>query len=218
MGVSDTIKYDVARQKLSDEEKNFILYYLESFNASQSYMKAFPNTIKRTASVRACQLLDKPSIRTELKRLKRLMAKSYDIDPTRYIEFQLKGANADISDYITFNEEEVPVYAPDGTQMTNPDTGEPITKKVNKMHLVDSDKIDTSLIQEIKSGRDGINIKLVDKQKCWDNIKNFFEWHAENNQKDSGNNSLLEALHNRIDDSWSKDEDLDEDLREATKR
>ena len=86
------------------------------------------------------------------------------------------------------------------------------------MHLVDSDKIDTSLIQEIKSGRDGINIKLVDKQKCWDNIKNFFEWHAENNQKDSGNNSLLEALHNRIDDSWSKDEDLEEDLREATKR
>lgn len=44
------------------------------------------------------------------------------------------------------------------------------------MHLADSDTIDTSVIQEIKQGKDGISIKLLDKYKALDSLKDFFDW------------------------------------------
>lgn len=216
--LDEVIKVDLFKQDLTEAEKKFILYYLESFNATQAYLKAYKPAVKSTAYSLAALVLDRPHVRQEIKRLKKLMARKYDIDPTRYIEYQLKGANADISDYITFKEEDVPVRNPDGSIMIDPDTGEMVTRKVNKMHLADSDTVDTTLIQEIKSGRDGINIKLVDKQKCWENIKNFFEWHAQEKKKENNDNSLLQALHDRVDDSWAEDEDVDKDLKETIKR
>lgn len=199
---------------LSMQEREFILNYLETMNISQSYLKAFPNAKKNTAAIMGNILLKRDYIKSAIKRLKKIIQRSYDIDPTKYIEFQLKGANADIGDYIKFSEEEVPVLAEDGSQMFDPDTGEKITKKINRMHLVNSDSVDTSVITKIKQGRDGITIELVDKSKCWDNIKNFLEWHMQQKKDNENDNSLLEALSNRVDDSWAKDDDIEKDWKE----
>ena len=199
---------------LSMQEREFILNYLETMNISQSYLKAFPNAKKNTAAIMGNILLKRDYIKSAVKRLKKIIQRSYDIDPTKYIEFQLKGANADIGDYIKFSEEEVPVLAEDGSQMFDPDTGEKITKKINRMHLVNSDSVDTSVITKIKQGRDGITIELVDKSKCWDNIKNFLEWHMQQKKDNENDNSLLEALSNRVDDSWAKDDDIEKDWKE----
>lgn len=199
---------------LSMQEREFILNYLETMNISQSYLKAFPNAKKNTAAIMGNILLKRDYIKSAVKRLKKIIQRSYDIDPTKYIEFQLKGANADIGDYIKFSEEEVPVLAEDGSQMFDPDTGEKITKKINRMHLVNSDSVDTSVITKIKQGRDGITIELVDKSKCWDNIKNFLEWHMQQKKDNENDNSLLEALSNRVDDSWAKDDDIEKDWME----
>ena len=203
------------RSDLTLEEKKFILYYLESMNATQSYLKAYDgNVTKARAYVKGSQLLNSDRIQLELRRVKKIFKRVYDIDPTRYIEFQLKGANADIGDYIKFSEDEVPVLAEDGSQMFDPDTGEKLTKKINRMHLVDSDKVDTSVITKIKQGRDGITIELVDKNKCWENLKNFMDWHMQKKKDDENDNSLIEALNARVDDSWAEDEDLDKDWKE----
>lgn len=203
------------RSDLTLEEKKFILYYLESMNATQSYLKAHDGDVtKAQAYVRGSQLLNSDRIQLELRRVKKIFKRVYDIDPTRYIEFQLKGANADIGDYIKFSEDEVPVLAEDGSQMFDPDTGEKLTKKINRMHLVDSDKVDTSVITKIKQGRDGITIELVDKNKCWENLKNFMDWHMQKKKDDENDNSLIEALNARVDDSWAEDEDLDKDWKE----
>ena len=95
--------------------------------------------------------------------------------------------------------------------MFDPDTGEKLTKKINRMHLVDSDKVDTSVITKIKQGRDGITIELVDKNKCWENLKNFMDWHMQKKKDDENDNSLIEALNARVDDSWAEDEDIEKD-------
>ena len=203
------------RSDLTLEEKKFILYYLESMNATQAYLKAHDGDVtKARAYVKGSQLLNSDRIQLELRRVKKIFKRVYDIDPTRYIEFQLKGANADIGDYIKFSEDEVPVLAEDGSQMFDPDTGEKLTKKINRMHLVDSDKVDTSVITKIKQGRDGITIELVDKNKCWENLKTFMDWHMNQKKENENDNSLLEALNARVDDSWAEDEDLDKDWKE----
>ena len=141
---------------------------------------------------------------------------SMDLDVTRYIETLDKVANANIGDYITFKEEEIPLYNDEGLPLLNPDTGEPVTKKVNKMHLADSDSVDTSVIQEIKQGKDGISIKLLDKYKALDSLKEFFDWKNKEEQDIEVSNSFIDALNSEVKHTWS-DDDIDKDLEELEK-
>ena len=99
--------------------------------------------------------------------------------------------------------------------MLNPDTGEPVTKKVNKMHLADSDSVDTSVIQEIKQGKDGISIKLLDKYKALDSLKEFFAWKNKEERDIEVSNSFIDALK-ESSNVWDK-EDIDKDLEEMEK-
>lgn len=211
--INEKLFDEVFNSSLSEEEKRFVLYYLESYNATQSYLKAFGGE-KSKASISAFRLLHKSSIKSQIKKLKKLLQVGYDIDPSRYIEFLLKAANADIGDYIKFSEEEVEQYDKDGVALVDPDTGETIKKKINKMHLVNSDKIDTSVITSIKQGRDGITIQLVDKLKCWDKIKEFFEWKMKQEETTEANNNIIDVLNKSAKGVWSKN-DVDDDLEEA---
>lgn len=214
--INDAIYKDLfGNTTLTLPQQKFILYYLESLNTTQSYLKATgrQHSSKAVAAVMANKWLNNKEVQLELHRLKKIMQRGFDIDPTRYVEFQLKGANADIGDYIKFSEEEVPVLAEDGSQMFDPDTGEKLTKKINRMHLVDSDTVDTSVITGIKQGRDGITINMVDKLKCWENLKEIFEWKVQKKKEEKQDNTLLEAINNSVNNSWNDNEDLDEDWR-----
>lgn len=209
--VNDKILDEVSDSGLTQKEQDFILYYLESNNASQSYMKAYSKD-KKLSAIRGYELLHKPSISSEIKRLKKIMRVAYDIDPSRYIETLLKAANADIGDYISFSEEEIPEYNDEGLPLVNPDTGEPITRKINKMHLNDSCMLDTTLITEIKQGRDGISIKLVDKLKAWEKLRDYFDWKERQTKSEKTSNSLVNAIGKSAKDVWGSD--IDEDLNQ----
>lgn len=214
--VNDKIFDEVFNSALTEKEKQFVLYYLESCNPTQSYLKAYGGN-KSYASVKAFQLLQKSNIKSQIKKLKKILQLGYDIDPSKYIEFLLKAANADIGDYIKFSEEEVQEYDKDGEALIDIDTGKPLIKKVNKMHLVNSDTIDTSIITSIKQGRDGISIQLVDKLRCWEKIKDFFEWKIKQDEKSVAETNIIEVLKDSAERNWSEDEiydDLEETLRD----
>lgn len=57
---------------------------------------------------------------------------------------------------------------------TDPETGEkvPVMREVNVVKLKDSSEVDTSLVGEVKQGRDGVSIKLPDRMKA-------LEWLAD---------------------------------------
>lgn len=220
----ENIKKDVISNKIIDElvdlglnskQQDFVLYYLESSNATQSYLKAFGGE-KKWATISGYRTLNIPKIKSAIKKMKQILSVGLEIDPTKYIETQLKIANADIGDYIKFSEEEIPMYNEDGTIMFDPDTGEQQFKKVNRMHLVDSNTVDTSVITSIKNGRDGISIQLMDKMKAWENIKNFFEWKVKKEEKEAQNNNILIALGESAKNSWNMD-DVNADLKETLK-
>lgn len=210
--INERIHEVVADSDLSVNEQDFVLFYLESNNITQSYLKAY-GCDKKFANVKGSELLHRPKIKAEVKRLKKLLSVAYDVDPSKYIEFLLKAANANIGDYIKFSEEEEPVLGPEGIPMINPDTQEPVTRKINRMHLGDSNKLDTKLITEIKQGRDGISIKIQDQFKAWEKLKEFFEWKnkAENNSKIE--NNLIDAISGKVETTWSQDSEED-DLKE----
>lgn len=197
--------------KLTEKERDFILYYLDCHNITQSYLKAFPTTSKTRARVHGSLLFNAPHIQSALRKAKKILAITYDIDPSRYVETLMKASFADIGDYISFGEEEVPVLDDDGTQIVNPDTGEPVTRKVNRLHFRDSSEVDTSIIAEVKQGKDGISIKMVDKLKAIDKLKEFFNWSNKNNEDAESKNSLIEAINAKVNDTWGKEE-IDKDL------
>lgn len=213
--VNDRIVDEVMQLGLNQKQQDFVLYYLESTNATQAYLKSHGGD-KKWAAFYGCNLLHNPKIQGALRKLKKILTIGYDIDPSKYIETQLKIANADIGDYIKFSEEEIPMYNDDGTIMFDPDTGEQKFKKVNRMHLVDSDTVDTSIITSIKQGRDGISIQLPDKMKAWENIKNFFEWKAQKKVEENIDSNILSALGQTAKSSW-ENEDIDADLKETLK-
>lgn len=217
--VNNKILDTVADSGLTQREQDFVLYYLESCNTVQSYMKAFGSS-KKVAYKNSYSLLHKEAIQSEIKRSKKVMQIGYDIDPSRYVETLLKIANADIGDYIKFAEEDVPVYNDEGLPMINPDTGEPVMKKVNKMHLANSENVDSSLIVAVKQGKDGITIQLADKLKAMKELKDFMNWELDKKEdKKSSTEELINTLNSSAKGSWSgidPDKDLD-DMKEAEK-
>ena len=61
----------------------------------------------------------------------------------------------------------------------DPDTKQYLTKEVNTVRLSDSNNVDTQIIQEVKQGKDGVSIKLADKQKAFDWLTKYFLMHPE---------------------------------------
>lgn len=213
--VNDRILDEVMSSDLKEEEKLFVLYYLESYNATQSYLKAFKGRKESSARVRAFALLHRKDIKAQIKKLKKLFQIGYDIDPSRYVEFLIKGANSNIGDYLSFAEEEVQVRGKDGSVLVDFDTGEPLKKKISRVRFKNSDNLDLSLVESVKQGRDGISIQLVDKVKCWEKLKEFMEWKMQKEENEKIGTNIIEAINNSAKNVWEKgkeDEDLEEIL------
>ena len=78
-------------------------------------------------------------------------------------------AFSDITDYVKFGTEEVPVMSMYGpVQIKDPQTGEkkPLTETVNIIHFRDSSDVDGTIISEVKHGKNGSSIKLADRMKA----------------------------------------------------
>ena len=84
-------------------------------------------------------------------------------------------AFSDVTDFVEFGQEDVPVMAVYGpVQVKDEETGEKktLTKRVNVVRFKDSSEVDGTLIAEVKQGKDGASIKLPDRMKA-------LEWLAE---------------------------------------
>lgn len=214
--VNDKIFEEIFGSDMTENEKTFLLLYLESYNGAQSYRKAYNMDNLVVSKVKACELLQKPHIRAAVKRARKIMSVGFDIDPTQYIEFLLKAANANIGDYVRVEEEEKPVLDREGNPILNMDTGEPVTNKRSRVFLNNSKDLDMSLVSSIKQGKDGVTIQLIDKLSCWDKIKDFMEWQMEKENKAKEDSKILEAITGRVEDTWS-DDNVYSDLEEALK-
>lgn len=170
---------------LNDRQKRFCLLYLKYFNATKAYQEAYEVSYK-TAHSNAWQLMANKGIKKELSRLKEAQKQELYIDSLDVKQEWLKQAFADIGDYVKFETKEVD---------THDELGNPITILKSFVKFKDQTEIDTSLIQEVKMGRDGPVIKLYDKQKAMDKLMEFLKESG-----DSGRELLV------VRDDW-----IDED-------
>ena len=210
---TDDAIFDAAMEcGLNEREKDFVLLYLETYQLRASYQKVYGCALK-TASTDARKSLARPKMQKFMAKVKDILNINYDLSPSRYIEFLLEAANADISEYLTFKEEEVEVRNKEGELMLDLDTGEPVKRKTSKISLKNSEECDTKFISRISQGRDGVKLEMIDKLKCWDRLREFFGWEKEARSADISSSNIIEAINNSAKSAWG--DDADNDLNET---
>lgn len=141
-----------ANDELTDKQKLFCLYYLQSFNAAQSYIKAYGCTYE-TAMVEGSRSLRNPKIKAELDRLRIELQSEQYFTIQDIINEYAKQAFSDIKNIATFGTESVEME--DGSE-----------RELSFVRLKQSNEVDGTLVQEVKQGKDGVSAKLWDKQKA----------------------------------------------------
>ena len=167
--VAEDVSQVVINDELTDQQQLFCLYQSRMFNYTKAYMKAYPGCTYASAAVLGSRLMKNPVIRKEIEQLKqnhmnREMLKQEDIFQ-KFMDI----AFADVTDYVSFGRENIQVMGAFGPVMVeNKETGEKevLEKEVNTVKFKQSEDVDGTLITEVKQGKDGASIKLVDKMKA----------------------------------------------------
>jgi phage terminase small subunit len=160
--------------ELTDKQRLFCIYYVKSFNATQAALRAGYSSA--TAGQMGYENMKKPYIADEIRRIKGLMTHDIFVEAMDVLNVYVKIAFTDITDYLKFGQKEVPVMTMFGPMYEGEgEARKPVTKIVNYVDFKPSDDIDGTLISEVKQGKDGVSIKLIDKMKALDKLEQYFD-------------------------------------------
>lgn len=151
--------------ELNDKQRLFCLYFSKCFNATKAYQKAYGCSYE-TAGSNGYSLLQKTEIQAEIQRLKRAKLNQAMLEPEDIFQKYMDIAFADITDFVEFGQEEVPVMTTMGP-VKGPD-GEIMTEMANVIRFNPSTAVDGTIITEVKHGKNGSSIKLADRMKALD--------------------------------------------------
>lgn len=135
--VAKKVKQVIANSELTEKQRLFCLYYSKSFNATQSYLKAYDCSYE-TAMVEGSNSLRNSKVREKIDQLKEIKRQQILAGEEDLIDMHIRIAFADIGDYVSFGREEVPVMGPFGPIVVkDEETGESIelTKIINAVKL-----------------------------------------------------------------------------------
>ena len=193
-------------QELTDKQKLFCIYFSKSLNATSAYQKAYGCSYV-AALTNGPRMLGNARIATEIRRLKQERYAQALLSPEDIFQKYMDIAFADMGDYMSWGQEEEPVIGQFGPVMIpNPETGEKeaLMQTVNVVRLKESRDVDTTLIGEVKQGRDGITVKLPDRMKA-------LEWLADHmdmaTPEQKAKTDKLRAETDRIRRSSDPDQD-----------
>lgn len=194
--IVEEVKEVLENIELTDKQRLFCIYYIKYFNATKAYKKAYGCSYE-TAMVEGYRTLRNPKIKSEIEKLKQHKLNQVMLSEEDIFQRYMDIAFSDIGDYLSFNKvrknrwtknddgEDIPVI--------NPDTGEQDFYEYNVVELNDSKELDTSILQEISEGKDGVKIKLQDKMKA-------LQWLADHmNIATDKQKAELEVLKAKVD-------------------
>ncbi|MDE7331220.1 MAG: terminase small subunit [Lachnospiraceae bacterium] len=184
---------------LTAKQQLFCIYYVNSYNATTSYQKAY-ECKRETAMVNGSKMLRNTKVREEIEKLKKEKCEYVLFDKEDIFQWHLNIATASITDFVSFGREKVQL-----TNMFGPvvdkETKEPVMKEVNYVKFKESDDVDGRLIKKVKMGKDGASIELYDAYKS-------MEWLSRN--MDSGT-ERQQSIASQIIEAYGKRKDGEPD-------
>ena len=189
-------------EELTEKQRLFCLYYVRWFNATKAYQKAY-SCDYFTAAANGPRLLGNARIKEEIQRIKDAKIKQTMYSTEDYFQKMIDIAYSDVTDYLSFGQEEV--HDKNGN-----------TFMMNVINLKESCDVDGTLIQEVKQGKDGCSIKLVRKEfalkwldkhysEATDLQKAQLEQLRAQTDKLTGNNAEVEDLEETDDMIYGED-------------
>ena len=164
----DEVSYIIDNPELNDKQRLFCVHYIRCFNATKAYQRSY-GCDYRTAQSNGYKLLTNTYIKQEILRLKQERLNREFLSESDIFQKYMDIAFADITDYMEFGIEEVPVMAMYGpVKVENLETKEKeiLKKKVNVVRFKNSSEVDGTILAEVKQGKDGASIKLADRMKA----------------------------------------------------
>lgn len=222
--VADEVKEVMQNSGLTDKQQLFCIHYIRCFNATKAYQKAYGVDYATAASI-GYRLLGNDGVKQEIYRLKQERLNREFLSESDVFQKYMDIAFADITDFLEFGTEEVPVMAIYGpVQVTDEKTGEKhtLTKTVNTVRFKDSDEVDGTIISEIKQGKDGASIKLADRMKALQWLSDHMDLATEkqkaeiallkakvqtDDDDEVADDGFIEALNGTAAEDWGNEED-----------
>ncbi|PFU00010.1 terminase small subunit [Bacillus thuringiensis] len=172
----EKLKEILEDEELTEKERLFCLYYVKYFNGTQAALKA--GYSKDGAHVQASRLLRRERVSSYIKELKGELIENVFVEAMDVLKEYIKIAFADITNYVTFGQKEVPVMGMFGPMKD--ESGKEINRIINYVDLHEADMVDGSIITEVKLGKDGVSVKLADKMKALDKLSQYFDLVPDN--------------------------------------
>lgn len=197
---------------LNDKQCLFVAYYVQCWNATKAYQKAY-GCAYSTAMVEGSKHLRNPKIREEIIKVRDGLTEEALLDKRVLIQKWIDIAFADIKDYMKFGRQEEVIYNDEGQPELDMH-GNVKTYAFNYVHLNESDEIDGTLITEVKQGKDGITVKLADKMKAMDFLSKHLDLLNENERKQlevEKATAALELTKLAIRKEKGEDEEIEDD-------
>lgn len=178
--IAEAVEQVTENTELTDKQRLFCLCYVKCFNATKAYQKAF-QVDYATACGNASNLLKNIEIKNEILRLKQNRLNREMLDESDIFQKYMDIAFADITDYVEFGREKVPVMGAFGPVEVKDDRGKEtkLMQEVNVVRFRESETVDGTLIAEVKQGKDGASIKLPDKMKALDWLSKHMDMTTE---------------------------------------
>lgn len=186
-----------ANSELNDKQKLFCLFYLQSFNATKSYQKAYGVDYK-SAMTAASRLLSNDKVQAQIKKLKLERQKNEFITAEDVLHELERQAFANLGDFVEVETVDMPLVKY-GHTVTNPLTGEPVTYKENNVNFKGEDEVDMSQLQGVHIERGELVVELPDKQRALVELLK----HLEVNNDDDG----LPVIKDDVPDVGGGDDD-----------
>lgn len=218
--------------ELSEKQRLFCMYYIRSFNATKAYQKAYQCSYE-TAMANGSMALRNTKIQKAIKGLKQNRLNRELLDEQDIFQKYMDIAFADLTDYVEFGVEEIPVIGMYGPiEVEDPNTGKKVTltQKENVVRFKSSSEIDGTLLTEVKKGKNGKNgdsIKLADRMKALDWLANHMDLATEEQrarieqikaqthrltrdeeeQEETVDDGFLKALEGTAAEDWANEEE-----------
>ena len=184
---------------LNDKQKVFCIYYLQRYNATWAYQKAYGVSYE-VARTNGSRLLANANVKKQLAELKKQQATDLYLDANDILAKLAKQAFADYGDYLEFGSKDEPMYADNGEPLIDMETGKQMTVRRSYVYLKDQEDVDTTLLKKVSIGRDGVVVELHDQQAA---LKLLLDRLPEPEVNDDSENSLLKAIGNGLKKIWS---------------
>lgn len=166
--IAGEVKNVLENTELTEKQRLFCIYYIEDFNATKAYKKAYDCSYA-TAMVEGSKSLRKPKIKKEIDRLTKECLEEKEIESKliskRVLQKYIDIAFSNMTDFVEFGQKEEIVKDDNGEPILD-NEGNEITYKYNYVSFKESDEVDGSIIAEVSHGKNGSSVKLQDKMKA----------------------------------------------------